>query len=70
MLVLDENKNVEENQKNKVLKGIIRKKRTLTFKSLHSFQFSNLLNKLKEDKKNNFFNSNLTTELIFKKINQ
>ena len=25
-LVLDENKNVEENQKNKVLKGIIRKK--------------------------------------------
>ena len=26
VLVLDENKNVEENQKNKVLKGIIRKK--------------------------------------------
>ena len=50
VLVLDENKNVKENQKNKVLKGIIRKKRALTFKSLHSFQFGNLLNKLKEDK--------------------
>ena len=54
MLVLDENKNVEENQKNKVLKGIIRKKKSLTFKSLHLFQFGNLLNKLKEDKKKQF----------------
>ena len=26
VLVIDENKNLEENQKNKVLKGIIRKK--------------------------------------------
>ena len=51
MLVLAEKQNVEENQKNKVLKGIIRKKKSLTFKSLHLFQFGNLLNKLKEDKK-------------------
>ena len=51
MLVLAEKQNVEENQKNKVLKGIIRKKRSLTFKSIHSFQFGNLLNKLKEEKK-------------------
>lgn len=68
VLGLDDNKNIEENQKNKVLKGIIRKKRSLTFKSIHSFQFGNLLNKLKEERKKTVsFNSNLTTESIFKK---
>ena len=69
VLGLEENKNIEDNQKNKALKGIIRKKRSLTFKNNYSFQFANLLNKLKEKKKKTVsFNSNLKTESIFKRF--
>ena len=64
VLGLDENKNIEENQKNKSLKGIIRKKRSLSIKNNHSFQFLNLLNKLKEERKKTV---SFSSESIFKK---
>ena len=64
VLGLEENKNIEEIQKNKSLKGIIRKKRSLSIKNNHSFQFLNLLNKLKEERKKTV---SFSSESIFKK---